>query len=306
LSLGIVETDTRHGKEAEKHLRSAIAVFQRLAKSYPERPFFGERLGASLKQLADLFKSEQQNDQAITTYQEAIQLQRKLVDAHPAVLQHRLDLASVCINLGNLRNRLAQSALARTTFDEVIHVFPPPAGSKIDGGTRSLLEKAYTGRGLALESLGDLKGMAADFEKAAALAPPARVRILRPLCVRSLLEGKQFDLALAVGEPLAVDSGLNGQSAFDLSALFFRAVAGIKTEKSKPPSDQAALVDRTIQQGLRFLKRADETGYFADPAHRKLLFGPPFVPLLEKDPFYRKLVEAASKTTPPKATEPAK
>ena len=306
LSLGIVETDTRHGKEAETHLRSAIAVFQRLSTTHPDRPFFGERLGACLKQLADLLKSQQHNDQAIATYQEAIQLQRKLVDAHPAVLQHRLDLASVCINLGNLRNRLAQPALARTTFDEVIQVLPQTAGSKIDGPTQSLLEKAYTGRGLAQESLGDLKAMAADFEKSTALAPPARARILRSLCVGSLLEGKQFDLALIVGEPLAIDSGLDGQSAFDLSTRFFRAVAGIRAEKSLPLKDRTDLVDRSVQAGLRFLKRAGEAGYFADPAHRKQLLAPPFVPLLEQNTSYRKLVEATAKTPPSKGTGPAK
>jgi len=306
LSLGIVETDTRHGKEAEEHLRSAITVFQRLSKSYPDRPFFSERLGASLKQLADLLKSEQHNDQAITIYQEAIQLQRKLMAAHPGVLQHRLDLASVCINLGNLRNRLAQPALASATFAEVIQVLSQAAESKIEGGKRALLEKAYTGRGLAQESLGDLKGMAADFEKAVTLAPPARVRILRSLCVRSLLEAKQFDLALTMGASLATDSGLEGQSAFDLCALCFRAVGAIKTEKPQKPKDQAALADFTRQQGLRLLHRADEAGYFRDPVHRKQLLGAPFAPLLEHDPSYRKLVEVIPKTSTPQAAPPKK
>jgi eukaryotic-like serine/threonine-protein kinase len=306
LSLGIVETDTRHGEQAGKHLRSSIVVFQRLVKSYPDRPFFSERLGASLKQLADLFKTEQRNDQAITTYQEALELQRKLVAARPAVLQHHLDLASVCINLGNLRNRLAQAALARTAFAEAIEVLPRTAGAKIDGGTRPLLEKAYTGRGLALESLGDLTGMAADFERAVALAPPARVRILRFRCARSLLEGKQFDLALTIAGPLAVDTGLHGQTAFDLSSSLFRAVGAIKAEKSKPPKDPAALIDRIVHQGLRFLTRADEAGYFGDPAHRKQLLGPPFVPLLEHESVYRKLVEATSKAGLTKETAPRK
>ena len=41
LALAVVETGTRRGEQAEKHLRSAIEVFKRLSAAHPERPFYG-------------------------------------------------------------------------------------------------------------------------------------------------------------------------------------------------------------------------------------------------------------------------
>ncbi len=112
LALAVIETDTHHGPQAEKHLRASIDVLRSLWSAHPDRPLFGERLGACLKQLGDLFKSEGRSDEAVTAYREAQQLQRRLVADHSTVLHHRRNLAATCINLGNLQNRNGQSALA--------------------------------------------------------------------------------------------------------------------------------------------------------------------------------------------------
>jgi eukaryotic-like serine/threonine-protein kinase len=306
MALGTVETDTKHGKQAEKHLQSAITVFRRLSTAHQDRPFFADRLAACLKLLADLLKSEQRNDQAIAAYQDAQQLLRKLVAAHPAVLQHRVELAGTCINLGNLRNRLNQPALAFTAFDEAIRSFPEATRSKLDAGARSHLEKAFTGRGLAHEAQGDLKGMASDFEMAASLAPSGRARILRLMCVSSLADGKQLDRAVAVAEPLVGDAGLEGPPAFDLANLYIRAAIAAKADHQKPEKDRAALAEQRIQHGLWLLQRAFGAGFFGDPSHRNKLQNSPFVPLLATNAAFRKLVEAVEKGPPAKPQAPAK
>jgi tetratricopeptide (TPR) repeat protein len=256
--------------------------------------------------LADLLKSEQRNDQAIAAYQDAQQLLRKLVAAHPAVLQHRVELAGTCINLGNLRNRLNQPALAFTAFDEAIRSFPEATRSKLDAGARSHLEKAFTGRGLAHEAQGDLKGMASDFEMAASLAPSGRARILRLMCVSSLADGKQLDRAVAVAEPLVGDAGLEGPPAFDLANLYIRAAIAAKADHQKPEKDRAALAEQRIQHGLWLLQRAFGAGFFGDPSHRNKLQSSPFVPLLATNAAFRKLVEAVEKGPPAKPQAPAK
>jgi eukaryotic-like serine/threonine-protein kinase len=306
LALAVVETDAKRGNQAEKHLRSAIEVFQRFSGAHPERPFYGQRLGACLKQLADLFKSENRNDEAVAAYQNAQQLQRRLIAAHPTVLQHRLDLASTCINLGNLRNRLAQSSLAVAAFEETIQLFPAASRSTLDSGARSLLDKAYTGRGLARKSQGDLSGMSGDFEQAITFASPDRARILRLKCANALFGAGQIDRAVAAAEPLATDAGLSGHSAFDLAVLYMRAADAAQAQTSIPAKDRAALVDRRVELGLKLLQRAFAAGYFAVPSNRNKLRTPPFVPLLSTNAAYRKLLEAADKGPSLKDPSPAK
>ena len=56
------------------------------------------------------------NDEAVTAYREAQQLQRRLVADHPTVLNHRRNLAATCINLGNLQNRNGQVDPGRSNF----------------------------------------------------------------------------------------------------------------------------------------------------------------------------------------------
>jgi eukaryotic-like serine/threonine-protein kinase len=295
LALAVIETDTHHGPQAEKHLRAATGVLRSLWSAHPDRPLFGERLGACLKQSGDLFKSEGHNDEAVTAYREAQQLQRRLVADHSTVLDHRRSLGATCINLGNLQNRIGQSALAASTFEEVIGLFPESSRSTLDANSKSLLEKAYTGRGIARESLKDPSGMAADLDQAIALAPPNRARILRAMCASSLADAGQFDRAAQAAEPLVTDAKLDGPLAFDLATIFFRAAAPKKGPPSKSLPDE---VQRRTEQGLKLLQRAADAGFFKDPANRQKLHGPPFLPPLAQNAAFSKLLDAVEKAAP--------
>jgi eukaryotic-like serine/threonine-protein kinase len=297
LALAVVETDTHHTQQAEKHLRSAKDVLQGLSAAHPERPFYSERLGACLKQLADVFKSEGRNDDAVASYQEALKLQRRLVAEHHAVLKHRLDLAGTCINLGNLRNRLGQSGPAAAAFDEAVKLFPEESRSTLDDNSKSLLEKAYTGRAIARESLKNPAGMAADYEQAIALAPPNRARILRAMCASALADAGQIDRAAQAAEPLVSDAKLDGALAFDLATIFCRGAGTKKGAPSKSPKDDAQ-AQRRIEQGLKLLQRAADAGFFKDPANRQKLHGPPFLPLLAQNAAFGKLLESVEKAPP--------
>jgi eukaryotic-like serine/threonine-protein kinase len=292
LALAVIETDTHHGPQAEKHLRASIDVLRSLWSAHPDRPLFGERLGACLKQLGDLFKSEGRNDEAATAYREAQQLQRRLVADHPAVLHHRRNLAATCINLGNLQNRNGQSAPAAATFAEVMGLFPESSRSTLDADSKSLLEKGYTGRAIARESLKDPSGMAADLDQSIALAPPERARILRAMCANSLADAGQIDRAAQAAEPLVADARLDGALAFDLATIFFRAAAPKKGPGSKNLPDEA---QRRTDQGLKLLQRAADAGFFKDAANRQKLHGAPFLPLLAQNTAFAKLLEAVEK-----------
>jgi len=300
LALGIVETSAKRGEPAEKHLRSAIDVFQKLSAAHPDRPFYGERLGGCLKQLADVLKSENRNDDAVRAYQEALKVNRRLAADHPAVLKHRLDLARTCINLGNLRNRLSHASLAAPVFDEAIKSLPQASPSTLDAETKSLLAKSYAGRGLAQESLGNLKATADDLERAVSFTPTTKGRLLRLKCASVLAGSGELNRAVAVAEPLVNDAGLDGPSAFDLAVLYVRAADAAKGQGSLPEKDRAARIDRQVEQALTLLKRALKAGFFADASNRHKLQSPPFVPLLATNAAFKGLVVAAEKAPPAK------
>jgi serine/threonine protein kinase/tetratricopeptide (TPR) repeat protein len=296
LALGVVETQAKQFKQGEQHLRSAIDVFRQLAASHPDRPFYSERLGACLKQLADLLKAEQHDDEAVAAYHDAQGSQRKLVAAHPDVIKHRIDLASTCVNLGNLCGRRAQPSSAAPAFEEVIQLFPEASRATLGSHAKSLLETAYTGRAFARESQGDLDGMVRDCETAITLASTARARKLRVAFANVLAADNQPDRALAMVDPLLKDRDLDGPSAFELSLLYVSSAATAKQQNAAGhEKERAALVDRQIEQAIKLLQRANEGRYFADPSNRKKLHDPPFVPLLTGNAAFQKLLQAVEK-----------
>ncbi len=137
--------------------------------------------------------------------------------------------------------------------------------------------------------------MAADLDRAIALAPPDRARILRAMCASSLADAGQIDRAAQAAEPLVADAKLDGALAFDLATIFFRAAAPKKGPGSKHLPDVA---QRRTEQGLILLQRAADAGFFKDPANRQKLHGAPFLPLMTQNAAFGKLVEAVENSPP--------
>jgi eukaryotic-like serine/threonine-protein kinase len=307
LALAVAQIEAKRFKQCESQLRSAIDVFRQLVAAHSDRPFYGERLGAGLKLLGDLLKSTQRDDEAVAAYHEAQELQRQLLTAHPSVMKHRIDLAMTCINLGNLCGRRAQPAAETAAFEEVMQLFPESNRSTLGSQAKSFLETAYTGRGFARESQGDLDGMVRDFETAISLAPPGRARLLRVKCATFLSADGQFDRALAMVDPLLQDANLNGASAFELAVLYVGSAAADKEQKPRAQAqERAARVERRIGQVIGLLERANQSRYFADPSNRKKLHESPFVPLLSGNAAFQKLLRSVEKQpAPTPAAEPA-
>jgi serine/threonine protein kinase len=304
LALGIVETDTRQFKKGEPHLRSALAVFQQLAAAHPERPFYTERLGACFKQLADLLKADQRDDQAVAAYHDAQEQHRRLVAAHPSVLKHRLDLASACINLGNLCNRRGQPEPANAAFEEVLALFPEASRAILGVQAKSMLEMAFTGRALA-HGAADSSAVVRDFEAAISFAAPERARVLRYKFARVLADSGETERAVALADPLLKDTKLDGETAFELAQVYLRSVEPERSTKAVGHKDGDSLLQRRIEQAIELLQRASSAGFFADPAHRQKLRGSPFVPLLSRNAAFQKLLQALEKAPAAQAAGPA-
>ncbi len=300
LALAVAETDAKRLKLAEQHVRAALDVFRQLSTAQPDRPSYTEFLGVSSKQLGDVLKADGRDDPAVAAYHEAQEVQRRLVAAHPQVLKHRLDLAGACVNLGNLCNRRGQAAAGSDAFVEVIKLFPNGTPSvSLDGQAKGLLEKAYTGRALARETLGELDGMVTDFEAALALVPSARARGLRLKIADIVSQSGEGERALRLAEPLFKENALDGASAFDLAVIYARAAEPAQIQKSAvPEKDRGALAERRTAQTIELLERASAGHYFAEAANRQKLQAAPFVPLLSSNAAFRKLLQTIESERP--------
>jgi tetratricopeptide (TPR) repeat protein len=301
LGLSILEIDTKRFQQGEQHLGPAIDAFRQLVAAHPDRPFYSERLGVGLKLRGDLLKATQRHDEAVAAYHEAQRLQQQLVTAHPTVLKHRIDLASTCVNLGNLCGRRGQATAASSAFDEVIQLFPETSRATLPEQAKSLVETAYSGRAFARESQGDLDGMVRDCETAITLASVPRARKLRLAFANVLAADKKTDRAFALANPLLKDvTDLDGQSAFELALLYVGSADTAKSSKTTPQGQAgAALVSRSIELGIELgislLQRANELHFFADASNRKKLHSAPFVPLLSGNAAFQKLLLAVDK-----------
>jgi eukaryotic-like serine/threonine-protein kinase len=305
LALAVAETDAKRLKLAEQHVRAALDVFRQLSTTQPDRPSYTEFLGVSSKQLGDVLKADGRDDPAVAAYHEAQDVHRRLVATHPNVLKHRLDLAGACVNLGNLCNRRGQAAPGSDAFVEVLKLFAnAPPSAPLDPQAKALLEKAYTGRALARETLGDLDGMVADFEAALALVAPARARGLRLKIADIVSQSGEADRAIRLAEPLLKEKALDGPAAFDLAVVYARAAEQAQLQKlAVAEKDRGALAERRTAQAIELLQRASAGHYFADAANRQKLQAAPFVPLLSGNAAFRKLLQAIESERP--ASPPA-
>ena len=243
-------------------------------------------------------KAEHRNDEAEAAYQKALEFDRHLVAEHPSVPQHRIDLASTCVNLGNLRDHRSQSASAISAFDEAIKLFPDGAPARFDNERRSLLDKAYVGRSVAREQQGNPKAQVADLEKAITFASPSRSRVLRLKSATVLSSMGESDCAVTVADTLKDDPGLASPKVFELAAVYVRAAEA--ANRSTPTADRSAAVNRHIAQGMTLLQHAYSAGYFVDAVNRDKLNRAPFMPLLKTNDAFAKLRDAIQKN--PRAT----
>ncbi len=289
-------------------MRAAIVIFRQLSTAQPDRPSYAEFLGVSSKQLGDVLKADGRDDPAVAAYHEA---QAGFSDGSwPRIRRCSSMLAGstwpgACVNLGNLCNRRGQAAAGSDAFVEVIKLFPNSSPSApLDGQAQALLEKAYTGRALARETLGDLDGMVADFEAALALAPAARARGLRLKIADIVSQSSDADHALRLAEPLFKENALDGAAAFDLAVIYARAAEPAQLQKSAvAEKDRGALAERRTAQAIELLQRASAAHYFADAANRQKLQAAPFVPLLSSNVAFRKLLQTIESERP--ASPPA-
>jgi eukaryotic-like serine/threonine-protein kinase len=89
--------------DAEKSLREALSVRQRLLEEFPKKTEYSQNLATSWYDLATvLARMPKQRAQAQKAYEQALELQEQLAKAQPSIAKYQLDQARTLNNLGML------------------------------------------------------------------------------------------------------------------------------------------------------------------------------------------------------------
>jgi tetratricopeptide (TPR) repeat protein len=155
--LGVMLRNSDRANEAKQSHEKARSILLELVQAHPEDDRFQSLLAVVLSNMGVLlYQSEHRPREASEYYEQARDIQRKLVRDHPGVVTHLRGLANTCFNLGNMRiatstpkEAFAGFHEARTVQQELVREQPTvsdyQAGlAKTEGSIGTLLN--YQGR----------------------------------------------------------------------------------------------------------------------------------------------------------------
>jgi tetratricopeptide (TPR) repeat protein len=105
---------------AERHLRGAIRIFEKLLETNPGRLGNKSRLATCYRVLADLKAEMGETDDALTWYEQSRGQMMLLVLTNPDVAEYRATLAGLHMNVGLLHRELDQTEAALAAFADAL------------------------------------------------------------------------------------------------------------------------------------------------------------------------------------------
>src|SRR5262249_17845718 len=100
--LGLLYQDAGRFRRAEWALDEALAIRDRLARSWPQKREYQDGLAASCNQRWELYQDLGALDQAEASIEKAVAIRSQLLQAHPADTKTAVLLGGALCNLGNV------------------------------------------------------------------------------------------------------------------------------------------------------------------------------------------------------------
>jgi serine/threonine protein kinase/tetratricopeptide (TPR) repeat protein len=257
--LGTLAHKQNRHQEAEKHLRQALAWLRPLVKEYPTVGDYKQTLSYGCSHLGAVLEKLNRDEEAMAICREGLELRRQLVEDFPHVLQYAVDLGSGHNSLALVLGRnnfheeaVAEYAKAMTVLEPLVKKNPR------HGPARNALRTALAGSGVFREKLGRYTEAAQDYTKALALDQTPNA-IQDELRVRRALmwsrSGKYAEAAQEI-DALASKPHTAENSPYALACASALIVAGVRAE---------SLQEHHAVLALKFLRLAQERGYFRKP-----------------------------------------
>jgi tetratricopeptide (TPR) repeat protein/tRNA A-37 threonylcarbamoyl transferase component Bud32 len=133
---------------------------------------------------------------------------------------------------------------------------------------RDLCLKLHGNRGQALGARGRSREAAEDWTKVIELAPEPVPPWYRFTLAFNLLEIGELDRALAQASLAKQASSGSGADLYNLACFYSRAAMAVQMDQRKKGEERSRLVESYVADGLSTLEKADQAGFFRDPATR--------------------------------------
>jgi hypothetical protein len=182
MSLSAVEIESGQPKKAEPHARQAVEIFERLANQSVDDPARASALLGAQTNLALILQGTARHGEAAEVYARAQKIAEGLVREQPANPSHKIALAALCLNRGNLERDSGRPRGSLEWFDRGIAA--ADAALAIDGRlSEALLWKLNThgSRAQTYEALKDYAAAVRDWDYVVAHSQEADRLIYRLL-----------------------------------------------------------------------------------------------------------------------------
>lgn len=297
-----IESKSGRVANADRHLRAAIDVLEKLTVAHPDVPQHFDKLAATYRDLGDLLRSSEQSDAAAAEYRRAELLQRKLVETHATVFSYRVSLATTLTQTADLLGAQQKPEEALARFREALELFAGRDDTSLNYAERSVLRNAHAGRALLWEASGATAEAIDDIERAIHYAPKDEVAGLRLKRATLLSRAGRSGDAVTEAESLATEAEGYGPALVELARIYAVAADSSREgEEAKPDK----LKEVWISRAVALLTSAHRAGYFADASSQALLKQEVFARTLAADPDYKKLLSEFEKPPAGSASRPS-
>jgi serine/threonine-protein kinase len=295
--LGDLQRKTGDRVGAFRSYQEALRLYAALAEKHPEVARYQAKLAASHVYLGLLQDETGDRAAALRAYQEALRLYTALAEKHSEVIKYSVELAGTLVNIGLVlydegkpKDSLAEYAQAIRTLDQVRRRLPD------DPTARLFLRNAHAGRAKALTQLGHHAEAAADWGQALTLDEGPRRAEFRFWLADALARAGEHARATAQAAEFDRLPALRGDDCYNLACVWSLSSAAARKDAQLPAAKQAKLAEQYAGRALDWLRKAQDAGYFKNPAkiaHMKK--DNDLDPLRPRDDFKKFLAELETK-----------
>jgi serine/threonine protein kinase len=139
-----------------------------------------------------------------------------------------------------------------------------------DQVARDLCLKLHGNRGQALAALERDREAAADWAKVVELSSEPVPPFHRIALGFALVKCGELDGAVAQARLAGQSAALSGEDRYNICCLFARAAVAVQSDKKASGGERSRLFESYISDALDALAKADQAGFFRDPAMRDL------------------------------------
>jgi len=286
--------------EAIATMQKAADTHRELAADFREEPKYEQWSAALHFHLANWHAEDNRTDKAQAAYEQAQRAARNLVRNHPKVAKYRVELARVCLALGNLAWGRNEPDAAIDLYGQVVDAIQkPPSAIDAHAPARQITVTAHWNIAKAHLHARQYPQAFANWEQARKLDAESEQQANRLLLgfwgIMLLARMGENDRARQVVNEMADTTNADGNYLLTLAIMCGNHCVSASKDASLKPEERAAVVDQLAEAVLVFLQRAKATGLFDDPAKakmaRQMAALPPFIDRQEIQQFVKGLPE---------------